>query len=208
MRERPILFSAPRIRAILDGRETMTRRVITSKWLRCLVLTDDIDAVTEQCPYGVPGDRLWCQEGYRLTRFYPDDSRRVVSGLYSADDSGFEDVRLSEPEWAKLCARKCPTRPSSGRHMYRSLARIRLEVVSVRVERVQEISEADCIAEGVTPYMEDSGGQNPDGSWISVPRYVYAFRDLWDSINAKRGYGWESNCWVWVVEFRRVGQEK
>jgi hypothetical protein len=89
-----------------------------------------------------------------------------------------------------------PWRPSI--HMPRWASRITLEVVAVRVERVQDITEADARAEGIAAYVEYGGG--------SVETLIqgnrHSFRELWDSINASRGYGWDANPFVWVVEFQ------
>ena len=78
--------------------------------------------------------------------------------------------------------------------MPRWASRLTLEIKSVRVERVQEISEADARAEGV------ERAEATDGA----PSYALGFSDLWDSINAKRGYGWDTNPWVWCIAFERV----
>ena len=79
--------------------------------------------------------------------------------------------------------------------MPRWASRITLEIVSVRVERLQNISEADAFAEGIS-----------GGDWLGDP--VGEFAKLWNSINLKRGYGWETNCWVWVLEFKRIDNAK
>ncbi len=202
MKERPILFSAPMVRAILEGRKTQTRRVAKlthaghvkepgghRRWH-----TADFDARLA-CPYGQPGDRLWVRETYAdLTQTHGrcwerlnEQTRRYERGRdpfiwYRADgdqpDVG--DGALNPERW----------RPSI--HMPRSRSRITLEITGVRVERLNEISGADCIAEGIV-----------EGE---APQYVFglheAYRNLWESINGPGS--WITNPWVWVVEFRRM----
>jgi hypothetical protein len=185
---RPILFSGPMVRAILEGRKTQTRRVMKPQPLE---LSDLLTQVVSEpkhwwreaqrgalrsaviigklhrCPYGGPGDRLWVRETHILTH---DPGWGVVTGaIYRAD--------LEEAE-ADAAG---PWRPSI--HMPRKVSRITLVVANVQVERVQSITEAGARAEGVT---------------------LAEFPALWDSINAKRGFGWAANPWVWAVEFERV----
>ena len=219
MRERAILFSSPKIRAILDDRKTMAREVVKPQpepewWPVQNTVAGCTDAVFLEegsnagqriehrirCPYRV-GMSLWVRETWQTcSGGYVPGVRFVADGTEVFPE--FENLDALPRDWQDFNKKRSPI------HMPRWVSRITLEVVSVRVERVQEISEADAKAEGVTPDLEDSGGQNQDGSWISIPRYVYSFRDLWDSIHAKRGYGWDANPLVWVVEFRRAGQEK
>lgn len=193
MRERPILFSGPMVRAILEGRKTQTRRVVKFRDVPdehdCHVVWkawngkshdwQDGDEVIP-CPYGGPGDRLWVRETWANTR--GDDS---MPTYYRADER-LEDVQR-------------PWKPSI--HMPRWASRITLELTEVRVERVQDISGMDAKREGVSipahlPH---------DGADLDHARRQFAH--VWDSLNgpaARRGYGWDVNPWVWVVEFRRV----
>jgi hypothetical protein len=220
MTERPIIFSAPMVRAILDGRKTQTRRVAKPQppdpadiWARAGIdygwFTDDVTpgvfrvagpvwAVREtgyptqiRCPYGQPGDRLWVRETF-CELSVPDPDTGEVEVAYRADDGWIHN----EPD-SKEMLPGGRWRPSI--HMPRWASRIDLEVTGVRVERVQDISGADVFAEGV-----DNGKSNPKMGkrWENMQRM--AFQDLWDSINKKRGFGWDTNPWVWVVEFRRV----
>lgn len=207
-KERPILFSSEMVRAILAGRKTMTRRVIKTEWWRCLDPEDDEDraAAVKQCPYGKPGDRLWVREAFRSFSqrhikdhdatyplhqhyaHYPD-----CITIYRSDGSELpEGHKQHGIGWA----------PSI--HMHRYESRIMLEVVSVRVERLQDITTGDVVAEGVmTPEEVAQGaakyGDKAKGTYTNRP-----WADLWDSINAKRGHSWQSNPWVWVVEFKRL----
>ena len=169
MTERPILFNGPMVRAILDGRKTMTRRIVKAG------TRDDWNA----CPYGVIGDRLWVRETWRCFggREY-EYQQHQPSIIYRADDGPTHN----EGGW----------RPSI--FMPRWASRITLEITGVRVERLQDISEADAEAEGCT------GDHRADRDSDAAQE----FRSLWNQINGKRA-SWDSNPWVWVVEFRRAG---
>jgi hypothetical protein len=186
MTERPILFSGPMVRAILEGRKTQTRRPVKPQPV-CgdgIVqgpnglffvgqLRDSENAWRDiLCPCGVPGDRLWVRETFWDGR--PDIDNYV---LFVAD--GYSFVR----DWKK--------RPSI--FMPRWASRITLEITDVRVQRVQETSAADCIAEGLTADLPMSHADWRD-----------SFAGLWDSINEKRGFGWDANPWVWALTFGRV----
>lgn len=185
MKERPILFSGEMVRAILDGRKTQTRRVCS--------VTDLDDLREGRVAQGLGkfrvGDRLWVREGFGITdgqpvcldgQTYDLDDRRII---YRADVSDAIPDRF----W----------RPSI--HMPRWASRITLEVVSVRVERLQDISIDDAIAEGVF-----QGFDPPDGhGFRSEARTLY--REFWESINGKK-HPWKSNPWVWVIEFKVVSQ--
>lgn len=182
MIERPILFSGPMVRAILDGRKTQTRRV--AKCFNPLPRADILESVARNCPYGVPGDRLWVRETHYI--YYGPhapwpDLPHVASDLGIAYyREGFD---RSAPRW----------RPSI--HMPRWASRLTLLVTDVRVERVQDISTMDAKAEGVQL------GTTPADM---RPYYKMAFQDLWDSIYAKRGYGWDVNPLCWIVSFEAV----
>lgn len=209
MKEYPILFSGPMVRAILDGRKTQTRRVVKPQPKHAIIRAvqerpgefckfydaDCIDpGVLIECPYGQPGDQLWVRETWKtysaLDEFRPC---RILPGpalLYLAD-RGSTVLRPDVEPWGK-------SRPSI--FMPRSACRILLEIVSVRVERLNEISEADALAEGTT--MPDS--VLLDDSIHGSEAWALSYKVLWDSINAKRGFGWEVNPWVWVIEFKRI----
>lgn len=206
--ERPILFSAPMVRAILEGRKTQTRRVMKHQPQRVVVpgigpmlaiqqprgndrwlWPNARNEVVASCPYGVPGDRLWVRETFIHE---PADYCREASvsipcrpalTVYRAD---VEDPR--EGRWT----------PSI--HMPRALSRIDLEVTGVRVERLQDISENDALAEGADGPHPASW--HPDAPEVGPESYRLGFRELWESINGAGS--WEANPWVWVVEFRRI----
>lgn len=204
VKERPILFSGEMVRAILDGRKTQTRRAVKGRKIPCDKGHDpDLPdqrfmsvvqggrwgfgafGATERealekcihyggCPYGKPRDRLWVRETWM------NSGRMDPRVFYRADP---ESGRLGERyQW----------KPSI--HMKRVDSRITLEVTGVRVERVQEISPEDAIAEGAMHPEASPAG-------LSARR---VFGELWNSINAKRGFGWDVNPWVWVVEFKRI----
>lgn len=219
---RPILFSAPMVKALLAGTKTQTRRVIKPqpvrqlpnekplaspsgepwtikrdlgwRWQRsknwsCFV-ADNADApfaeyLAEHCPYGCRGDRLYVRESF-CENYFGDAQPGTLKHGYKADwDDCAADV-VPRPRW------------TPGIHMPRRCSRITLEVTSVRVDRLQNISEEDAKAEGVDSV-----------SRATVPRdctlwHRDDFATLWDIINAKRGFPWAGNCWVWCVSFRRL----
>jgi hypothetical protein len=221
MKEHPILFSTPMVRAILEGQKTQTRRVLKNIptqpepeayfdaynkgefwnwWIKNKCCMPQI-----KCPYGAPGDRLWVRETFWRADYYPttmpsgEPSSQNQGDLihYAADGNPPNTPNKHYPE-GLLSGFAAPDpyaiwhkRPSI--HMPRSASRITLEIISVSVERVQEINRGGAMDEGC-PFPNMADGDNPR-DW---------FRDLWDSINAKRGYGWDKNPWVWVVEFKRT----
>jgi len=206
MKERPILFGGEMVRAILDGRKTQTRRVINpqpewqltaprvvdGKWLFGSVASGYAQDVW-RCPYGQPGDHLWMRETWAT----PGNFDHIKPSELGA--SHFSSTELVYRATSEHGDAYYTWRPSI--FMPRWASRITLEVTGVRAERVQEISEEDAKAEGVTAWhpRDPSIVFRPEGS------YRNGFHQLWDSINAKRGYAWDSNPWVWVVEFEVVG---
>jgi hypothetical protein len=166
MKERPILFSGPMVRAILEGRKTQTRRIVKPQPL-CIASGEWI-MNGSACKYGKPGDRLWVRETWWAPR---DDVRGEYKREYIKYAATLDG--MGQPTW----------KPSI--HMPRWASRINLEVVSVRVERLQNISEEDARAEGI---------------W--QPNWPLSWRQLWESINGAGS--WEANPWVWVVEFKRI----
>jgi hypothetical protein len=171
MKERPIIFSAPMVRAILGGAKTQTRRVCKSRLAAHPTLDDaQLDAANRQ-----PGNLLWVRETHRIVRV-------GEAGFWAEYRADSANLKLPDNSLAHLAKNDDKWRPSI--FMPRVASRILLELTGVRVERVQDISEADARAEGV-------------GS-------AAGYAALWDSLNAKRGYAWAANPWVWVLEFRRV----
>ncbi|MDP9548789.1 hypothetical protein [Burkholderia cenocepacia] len=231
-KERPIQFSGPMVRAVLEGRKTQTRRAMTPQpffddrgllwwhWSKHAGSACDqpvgapSDAWLARSPYGVPGDHLWVREtfvayGRWETRFSAKKGRDEWHFVDMTLETGREYRFDSAAPNAK---RGCATpawwrRPSI--FMPRAAARITLEIAGVRVERLQSINEADAIAEGVEPYAIYGG---KIVSWKGAPDMLAAhetardaYCDLWNAINAERGYGWDANPWVWVLEFKRIG---
>jgi hypothetical protein len=147
------------------------------------------------CPYGQPGDRLAFLEGYQIVGSISGST--IVYGYYLADHAEF-NVVLKPNEFAKWKARKYPTRATPGRFMYNSLVRYKPPILSERAEQVQAITQEDIIAEGIPDLWQQASGVVHRNRWIR----------LWDSINAKRGYSWASNPWVWVVEFPRCDNDR
>lgn len=200
-RERPLLFSAPMVKAILAGRKTQTRRLYRVR------STDNVEHERGPLwelpsPYGSPGDLLWVRETWGL-HAYGDESdwlRSSVRGL-SADELIAHWKLALRADWGPM-QDGCYWRP--GIHMPRWASRITLEVTEVRAQRLHDISEDDAKAEGaawrIAPGGDLAGAFDGLGGEIG---YVAHFRDLWGSINGKRA-PWSSNPWVWAITFRRL----
>lgn len=205
MRERPILFSAPMVRAILDGRKTVTRRVAKLNYAGRVAMrgrqwhVDDPNAFLA-CPYGVPGDRLWVRENFMPAPMEvpPESPRRTRWDIVYA--AGGAEERMAPAAYNPMLYNYERWSPSI--HMPRWASRITLEVVSVRVERLQEIVQADAIAEGGPPDDQTISAVSREFGYEDWPRSWFA--QLWDNINAKRGYGWDENPLVWRIEFKRI----
>lgn len=199
MGEKPILFSGQMVRAILDGRKTQTRRVVKLPVIDrygtgCEIAGSELNSCLNQgmeiCPYGKPGDRLWVRE-----TFHPEPSHK---GPASYRATWPKDDEPPDEGW----------KPSI--FMRRAQSRITLEIVSVRVERLQEIEGApeDALAEGINKISHGRSGDYyhafrtdySSGNWMCPSR---AYQELWESINRKK-YPWNSNPWVWVVTFKQV----
>jgi hypothetical protein len=199
MKAHPILFNGAMVRALLDGSKTQTRRAIKPQ-------PDFVGAMGNPhvpwktkapglhvfltCPYGQPGDRLWVKETWRTDASLDDKAPSTFNGWPVKYDADGKVLRHG----AFYGDTKGKTR--SSLFMPRWASRILLEVVSVRVERLQAISEADCRAEGA------AGGHG------AIPGYGYSatpiehYHHVWGSINGAGS--WDANPWVWVIEFKRV----
>jgi len=184
-KERPILFNGEMVRAVRAGRKTQTRRVVTNqRWIEALEDECSVDPAALISPYGKVGDRLWVRESWKVAKEHDDVSPSELgdcSILFLADGQ-VNWVNQVECEWGR-------SRPSI--HMPRRFSRIVLQVVDVRIERIQDILEGDSMAEGCAL-------DRPPLRW---------FRELWNSTNRSRGYGWVKNPWVWVVEFKVLENE-
>ena len=226
MRESPILFSAPMVRAILDGRKTVTRRLVKpqptwgshgengdsslfcASWKGRLLGVDGArEWFMTQCPYGQPGDHLGVREPWRVPASLDDLSGKQIAE--KCLDAGYrkpwcptqyeaDGARTSQREWHEFGSKLGESTPGRYRHarfMPRWASRLTLEVTGVRVERLQNITEQGAIAEGCVAV--DDGP-----SWHTA---ADAFEALWKSLNGAES--WNSNPWVWGVEFRRIEQE-
>lgn len=229
MKERPILFSGKMVRAIRDEKKTQTRRIIKPaitrvEWNRepgwCWVYSNPLKTKSQYtnsyskdwpqtllpfCPYGEIGDRLWVRETWQsymdvtgdpdLHRFEncktdPATGKKYIvyyRSMYNEDDD--------PGDW------------SPSIHMPRWASRITLEITDIHAEQLRDISEEDARAEGAvyayTEAFKREHGHYPAGI-IDASCAVGQFASLWDSINADRGYSWESNPWVWVIGFKPV----
>lgn len=248
-RERPIPFTGPEVRAILEGRKTQTRRVVKPQPYRSnenpprfgdtkvgdifdcpdLLPTSSVRGrvfaeceapgvyhcmgqrafVEKHCPYGAPGDTLWVRETWQP--FFKDGAIYLAdAGTPALNATSVEDAKSKWPGW----------RPSI--HMPRWASRLTLRVTSVSVERLQEITAEDALAEGiqvrvrevspgkVVPMINISADPEPDGvsskpwrEWTEDDIRVHEFAIAWDSIHGKRA-PWSSNPWVFVISFERV----
>lgn len=229
MTERPVLFSGSMVAAILAGRKSMTRRVmhpqpalpvvpresvLSGEILWCHPAPGDHTGIlvkSYRCPYGKPGDTLWCRETWAQvprTAYHHDPS---IPHRVSPDGHSWAVYREG---WERC--QPCQWKPSI--HMFRWASRLTLELVSVRVERLRDISEEDVAAEGIQAFTKDGKVfkywpcDPHDGplkcAWADLPRDPReAFRHLWDRINGKKpGRSWADNPWVWTVSFRKVDE--
>lgn len=227
VKERPILYNADNVKAILNGQKEQTRRVIKKpRWLKVSEVDfsrlwidtsvpnweyvhipvkrldepdwDDNRSCREFCPYGLIGDRLWVREAFWIEH----DA--------DGDDNGVFDVGidLKEDSWARVwyCATDPEPRDKSlyyskhpSIHMPYWAHRIMLEITGVRVERLRDISISDVEAEGVriNPLEYPDKRYKPEDC-------IARFADIWDSIHSHDGYDWRSNPWVWVISFKRL----
>jgi hypothetical protein len=227
MKERPILMSAPMVQAILENRKSQTRRIV-KKQPETVDVEPKYEKETwgfwngewpshgtvVRCPYGQTGDRLWVKEAWRVGK--PNEDRipteiwkhlqnvnKGITVLYEAggwkSTSPFErpepKYRDDEPmpEWAG--------RKRSSMFMPRWASRITLEIMEVRVQRLQEISNEDAKAEGVdcAPHRGGTCGRKDTGIDQCA---ICPYRELWNTINGPKS--WEENPWIWALSFRRV----
>lgn len=174
--EYPIIFSTPMVRAILDGRKTQTRRILKGagiQWINDGFTNEFIvHPENDLCPYGKIGNIIWVRES-----FMPRNNGKAF--LYKANYSSIDAAGLSGMYggW----------KPSI--HMPRTACRLFLEIVNIKVERVQEISWEDAEKEGCYGYRPNQ--YEP----------THEFKHLWDEINGKRA-SWESNPYVWCISFK------
>lgn len=251
VKERPIIFSGEMVKAILDGKKTMTRRAVkTQPRDECTEIATSAcfghveyrstseDRQTQsilakiKCPYGKIGDRLWVREAYTVTGWNCDDGSVYIKYLADGHEQYF-DNETDEMECAidslvasvckELDKRKVPMlndeaydcsldenkpRNRSPMFMPRFASRLLLEITDIRIERLNDISDEDAVKEGLR-ILPASGRYvvSPGDQYFGSASHdaVEVLSWLWDSINAKKGYPWSSNPWVWVVEFKVVG---
>lgn len=226
MKERPILFSPAMVQAMLEGKKSQTRRIITLRefkssdtpgydWTfrdhRCLWHDYKADRfVREKCPYGTVGDRLWVRESGWIDdekRFFAYHSTPTLSRCADDPRGVFIEVAPEEvSSWSKDDYEKGGWKRCPSIHMPRWASRITIEVIEARVQRLQDISDEDILAEGIP--------ENPEGvfpqsiGWLTSWRKSQ-FQKLWDSLSGKKpGCAWKENPFVWAVSFRRVDPAK
>lgn len=248
MAERPIPFSEPMVKALLAGTKVQTRRLVKPQppeWVEGVSYanlggpwwdfwaTDRLTSPRVRCPYGQPGDFLYVKEGWGVRHRLGD----YFDVVYRADGADSEGREVQLPDWDgpefEQAMRAMSHGWRSSRFMPKWAARLWLEIVEVRCERVNAITDDDAIAEGLLSQVGDGGAAGAGYKWTGVgyhgagfdsngaPTFhtpapgrcsckaagpspaVCAFRELWDSINGKRA-PWSSNPHVWVISFRRV----
>ena len=230
MKNSPILMSPPMVCSTLDGIKFQTRRVIDPQPDddggipgTCLDVEDD--RFLNKCRYGVVGDRLWVKENWRTRREWdklpalqiPDGEPKIIDNP--------DNWPWMREQWIHYHTRPQENGKLRGKlrpclFMRQWMSRLCLELVEVRVQRLHAITPDDAIAEGLGRVSKDGGrtfkygipdadglpGRDDYGwdwkLWQVCP--VVAYRQLWDSINAKRGYPWYKNPWVWALSFKRV----
>lgn len=214
MIERPILFSGPMVRAILEGRKTATRRIVEPQppadcqawagWILDSTVGKDVGKASwhdqtgplafkthhVRCPYGHPGDLLWVRETFRGAAGYdgqPPSQWGNKPIWYEADGEPSE-------EWWHLSVKSKPSI-----HMPRWASRINLEVTGIRVEKLKAITPADILLEGIRTskgtVIGDICAHDPD-------ELQFQFANLWENINGPGS--WDANPWVFAVNFRRI----
>lgn len=214
MKERGIIFNSEMVRAILDGRKTQTRRVMKVQPVlngdRWEVYSASVEkgnksipvtpwgSIENNCPFGKIGDRIYVRETYCEGRIDEYDAEHPLDRYLYVDQSSegivykemciSDDIRIDEVVW----------KPSI--HMPKKLARIWLEITDVRVERLNDISQSDAIAEGAPPSHPTIDAISRECGFPDFPRSW--FGQTWWHIYGKKN--WQDNPWVWVIEFKRI----
>jgi len=201
VKERPIIFDAESVRAISRGDKTQTRRAFKIQPIKgdmpelekerryngCVLATwqgeSEFDGYEVHCPYGQPGDHLWVRETYAV-------------GAWGPDHDPAPDIHYRAHHSLPACAKKW----KSPIYMPRRMSRFTLQIQDIRIETLQQIKFKDVLREGVGHTDE----QKMRASFTGAAYQREWLKTRWDGINAKRGYPFDSNPWVWVVEFRLV----
>lgn len=209
------------VRGIRDGRQTQIRRVVkpqpvwggtpSCRWLDCNVEPEDQrygvwrESGDVPCPYGVPGDRLWVKEAFYIDLLsyargpLPKNMPAEIAEGHPAGGSWLYYRADGEccQQIPECCCSEYPGKTPwrSSIHMPRWASRLTLEVADVRVQRVRDINREDAMSEGIV----QTTGHHEHDNRTSVENFAH----LWDSINARRGYGWKANPWVWPIAFKQ-----
>ena len=209
MKERPIIMSAESVQAILDGRKTQTRRVVKvandmpcgvgvhfdgkTNSLKAFYINANGDINDYRCPYGQKGDRLWVKESYIRGNVF---TLLKTSNFEKQSKEEVEEFGKNHGGW------------KSPLFMKKKEAKLWLEITNIRVERLQDITEDDAIAEGIKLNKSEFNNSYQCKDYLDDENFYFdakgSYQSLWDKLNAKRGYSWDNNPFVWVVEFRRV----
>lgn len=211
--ERGIIFSAEMVRAILDRRKTMTRRLVKNpeyygcptgdcphqtQWA-CNEAMNSL-SVLQDCPYGPVGRRLWVREKFAFSVFDPE------GGSVDDDPDNYTPVYAADPpqgDWTDGDGKRIGAPWRSPIHMPRWASRIDLEVTAIRCEPVQDISECDADAEGTTNhYACEEPTATREGVHRCLP--VEDYMHKWNQLHAAPGTRWEDNPWVWAITFKKV----
>lgn len=195
MNEKPIIFNSEMVKAILDKRKTITRRVVKPQpvdddrplniWIPGSIAMDGVKFQNIVCQYGKTGDYLWVRETFQesFTACLTDPKQSYNDIIYKADGKTEYNFGGGLIKW----------KPSI--FMFRKDSRINLKIINIRVERLQDISGKDAIAEGWPSHEEPFPLINAENKALAW------FKNLWELLNKKKGYGWNENPWVWVIKF-------
>lgn len=225
MKERPIIFNDEMVRAILDGRKTQTRRLIKldhERGFQNPVIRGKNGAVSSVscrlaptlCPLGQPGDRLWLRETWGVVSHALDDSGRIIDWQPDRPATSIHEMPFGQGYYSGHAIYRTDGAFTWGDddgngehscwhpsiHMPRAASRILLEITSVRVERLNDISQADAIAEGMPPSHPSIDQVSRQFGYPDFSRSVFA--QLWQRLYGEES--WQANPWVWVIEFKRI----
>jgi len=208
--EHPILFSGNMVRAILDNRKTQTRRIIkpqpknVNNWFyhsdyydnsngAFYPDTDNAKPKILKSPYGLKGDLLWVRESLRRYKNLEFLGEEKYTAQYMATNTAVPYAPGAKEGWCGVALWQWKNTACPSIHMPRWACRLTLKITNVRIEKLQHISIDDIGKEG---YYKFSGNPSDEGL------YIHQFVKSWDFLNAKRGYSWDNNPWVWVIEFK------